>query len=49
MWQALLTEAGVDAGLTRLPAAPISDDVRATARANLARLREILSELNVPW
>lgn len=49
MWQALLTEAGVDAGLTRLPTAPISDDVRAAARTNLARLREILNELNVPW
>lgn len=49
MWQALLTEFGVEAGLTRLPHPPITDEVRAAASANAARLRQILAELHVAW
>lgn len=49
MWHALLTEFGVPAGFTRLPYAPITDDIRATAKTSAARLRVILAELEVPW
>jgi dihydrodipicolinate synthase/N-acetylneuraminate lyase len=49
MWQALLTEVGVDAGLTRLPYSPITDDLRAAARTSADRLRVILADLNIRW
>lgn len=47
LWQALLTEFGVEAGQTRPPQAPITDDVRATARANAAGLRQTLADLEI--
>lgn len=49
MWQALLTEFGVAASLTRLPYPPITDDVRAAAKTNAVHLRAIMAELDVPW
>lgn len=49
MWQALLTEFGVEGGLTRLPHPPITDEIWAAARANVARLRQILVELAIEW
>jgi dihydrodipicolinate synthase/N-acetylneuraminate lyase len=47
MWHALLTEFGVDSGLPRLPMPPITEEVRAGARANTGRLRQILKELQI--
>lgn len=49
MWQALLAALGVDAGSTRLPYAPITDEVRAAAQANAPHLRAVLEELNLSW
>jgi len=49
MWQALLAEFGVEAGFSRLPYPPITDDVRALASANAARLRQILAALDIAW
>ena len=47
LWQALVTELGVEAGQTRFPQAPITEEVRATARANAPRLRQVLVELEI--
>lgn len=49
MWQALLAEFGLEAGLTRLPYPPITDEVRTAARASATRLRGILDELGIRW
>ncbi|MDR7486866.1 MAG: dihydrodipicolinate synthase family protein [Armatimonadota bacterium] len=49
MWQALLAELGLDAGGTRLPYAPIDEQVRAAARAAAPRLRAVLGELGIAW
>lgn len=49
MWQALLSEFGVEAGLTRMPILPITEETRAAARASAEKLRAIMQDLEVPW
>ncbi|MDQ7849251.1 MAG: dihydrodipicolinate synthase family protein [Armatimonadota bacterium] len=49
MWHALLAEFGVASGQTRLPQPPITEEVRAMAAANAARLRQIIEELGIAW
>jgi len=49
MWHALLAEFGVEAGHTRLPQPPITEEVRSSAAANATRLRQIVEELGIAW